>query len=67
MKAPLAIWLTAIAVLVWLAIPAPSSFERRWVAMPAAMSFELFSNARRASERPAARRGFCYPAKCLNG
>ena len=67
MKTLFACWLTAIAVLVWLALPAPSSFERRWIEMPAAMSFELFSTARKASLRPVARRGFCYPAKCLNG
>jgi hypothetical protein len=47
MKALLALWLTAIAVLVWLAMPthvSPLSFQQRW---PASMQ---------------ARPGFCYPS-----
>jgi hypothetical protein len=41
MKALLACWLTAIAVLVWLAMPQPNSFEKRWpVALPPAMSLQ---------------------------
>jgi hypothetical protein len=53
-KALLACWLTAIAVLVWLAIPQASSFDKRWpVALPPAMSLQLFQAARKASGRPA--------------
>jgi hypothetical protein len=53
-KALLACWLTAIAVLVWLAMPRPSPFEKRWpVALPPAMSLQTFNAARKASERPA--------------
>jgi hypothetical protein len=35
--------------------------------MPAAVKLEMLNAARKAGERPAARLGFCYPAKCLNG
>jgi hypothetical protein len=57
MKAVLACWLTAIAVLLWLAIPRHSSFDQRWTP---------------AIEQPlkavsAARSSFCYPTICLNG
>jgi hypothetical protein len=65
-KALLACWLAAIAVLVWLAIPRPSTFERRWpIALPPAMSLQTFNAARKAAERPS----FCaYPSpKCRVG
>jgi hypothetical protein len=53
MKTLLALWLTAIAVLVWLAIPRPDSFEKRWpVAMPVAMPMQTFNAARKAAARP---------------
>jgi hypothetical protein len=53
-KALLTCWLTAIAVLVWLASPQANSFEKRWpTALPPAMSLQLFQAARKASERPA--------------
>jgi hypothetical protein len=57
MKALLACWLTAIAALVWLAVPHQTTFKQRWAP---------------ATEHPlhsvsAVRAGFCYPAKCLNG
>jgi hypothetical protein len=57
MKALLACWLTAIAVLAWLAMPHQTTFKQRW-----APAFEqpLHSVS-------AARAAFCYPAKCLNG
>jgi hypothetical protein len=53
MKALLACWLTALAVLAWLAIPRPPLFQARWVAMPAAMSWDMLSRARKAAEQPA--------------
>jgi hypothetical protein len=53
-RALLTCWLAAIAVLVWLAIPQASSFDKRWpVALPPAMSLQMFNAARKASERPA--------------
>jgi hypothetical protein len=53
MKALVALWLTAIATLVWLAIPRPSTFEKRWpIALPPAMSLQTFNAARKASGRP---------------
>jgi hypothetical protein len=56
-KVPLALWLTALAVLVWLAMPrGPSNFERRWAP---AFEHPLHSVS-------AARASFCYPVKCLN-
>ncbi|MFZ0150940.1 MAG: hypothetical protein WBG18_08495 [Xanthobacteraceae bacterium] len=59
MKILLACWLTAIAVLVWLAVPRHSSFDRRWpTALPPAMSLQTFNAARKAAERPA----FCVYA-----
>jgi hypothetical protein len=66
MKAALACWLTAIAALVWLAIPGPSSFEKRWpTALPPAMSAQTFNAAREASERPTAMRfTYCKWPEC---
>ena len=68
MKSLLACWLTAIAVLVWLAMPQASSFDKRWpVALPPAMYWQTFNAARKASERPA----FCmyvhYGSACRIG
>jgi hypothetical protein len=52
MKTLFACWLTAIAVLVWLAIPAPSSFEKRW---PIALPSDVAADVRgRAQSRRAA-------------
>lgn len=53
MKILLACWLTAIALLVWLALPQASTFDKRWpAALPPAMSLQTFHAARRAAERP---------------
>jgi len=57
MKVLLACWLTAGAVLMWLALFSPPTFAQRWAP---AIEHPLHSVS-------AARSGFCYPAKCLNG
>lgn len=54
MKALLACWLTAIAVLLWLAMPRPASFEKRWPALPPSMSLQVYDAARKAATRPSA-------------
>jgi hypothetical protein len=52
MKSLLTCWLTAIAALVWLAMPQANSFEKRWpMALPPAMSLQTFNAARKAAER----------------
>jgi hypothetical protein len=51
-KLLLACWLTAIAVLVWLAMPRPSTFEKRSpIELPSAMSWDTITNARKAVRR----------------
>ena len=65
MKALLTCWLTAIAVLVWLALQ-PITFDKRWpTALPPAISLQTFNTARKAAARPS----FCaYPLpKCRVG
>jgi hypothetical protein len=52
MKALLACWLTAIAVLVWLAIPQASTFEKRSpAALPPSISLQVYDAARKVAER----------------
>jgi hypothetical protein len=53
----LTLWVNAVAVLLWLAMTRPSTFNERWAP---AIQHPLHSVS-------AARSSFCYPAKCLNG
>jgi hypothetical protein len=55
MKALLACWLTAIAVLVWMAVLSPPTFRDR------------FEPATKHPLHSMARQGYCYPRMCRVG
>jgi hypothetical protein len=56
-KTLLACWLTAVAVLVWLALFSPPTFAQQWAP---AIEHPLHAGSM-------VRTSFCYPVKCLNG